>query len=74
MAEVYRPDIYRRALKSLGVPFPTADMKVEGALSQTRPVGATGGELFLGPDGFFDGRVFDPGEFEAYVQRQGDGP
>ena len=43
-------------------------MKVEGALKlrhrgrrdRSRPV--------LGPDGFFDGQIFDPDEIEAYIE------
>ncbi len=68
--EIYRPDIYRRALAGLGVPLPTADSKVEGALSDTHAVSATGGSLLLGPDGFFDGRVFDPEQVREYVESQ----
>jgi NitT/TauT family transport system ATP-binding protein len=28
------------------------------------------GELTLGPDGFFDGRIFDPDMLEAYIESQ----
>lgn len=65
--DVYRPDIYRRALSSLNVAFPSADAKVEGALPETRPVSAAGNEIWLGPDGFFDGRIFDPAQLARYV-------
>jgi NitT/TauT family transport system ATP-binding protein len=69
----YRPDIYRSALKPLGVPLPGANAKVEGALTVATPVGSAGASLTLGPDGFFDGGIFDPDEVDAYVaaQRQG---
>lgn len=66
-SDVYRPDIYRHALACLNIPLPSADSKVEGALSETRQVSAVGGELWLGPDGFFDGQTFDPDALEAYV-------
>lgn len=66
----YRPDIYRRALAPLGVAMPSASMKVEGALSVPTPVGATAGKLVLGPDGFFDGAVFDPATLDAYIGAQ----
>lgn len=63
----YRPDIYRRAFKATGTPLPGASAKVEGALARPTSVGTLQGELTLGPDGFFDGRIFDPDELEAYL-------
>lgn len=65
----YRPDIYRRALGPIGAVLPTASAKVEGALTEPQLVGASGGALVLGPDGFFDGRIFDPDDFHGYVAR-----
>lgn len=58
--ESYRPDLYRRALKPLFAPMPAANQKHEGALATAQPVGSATGNLILGPDRFFDGRVFDP--------------
>jgi two-component system, oxyanion-binding sensor len=66
-ARAYRPDLYRRAVASLGIPLPGANSKVEGALAEETAVGATGAGLTLGPDGFFDGRMFDPDELDAYI-------
>lgn len=66
----FRPDIYRAALRPLGVPLPSASMKVEGALSVPTPVGVSAGQLVLGPDGFFDGAVFDPTRLDAYIASQ----
>lgn len=66
----YRPDIYRRALKSLPAPLPGANLKVEGALSKPQHVGASKAGLVLGPDGFFDGRIFDPDAIDAYIAGQ----
>lgn len=63
----YRPDLYRTALAPLSVPIPAANAKVEGALRASEPVGATVGTLRLGPDGFFDGRIFDPDRLESYL-------
>jgi len=63
----YRPDLYRAALSPLSVPIPAANAKVEGALTEPEPVGATSGALMLGPDGFFDGRIFDPDKLESYL-------
>ncbi|RWN19029.1 MAG: nitrate transporter [Mesorhizobium sp.] len=66
----YRPDLYRSALKPLGVALPGANSKVEGALQVATAVGATGAGLVLGPDGFFDGQIFDPDEVDAYITGQ----
>ncbi|MEJ6782820.1 CmpA/NrtA family ABC transporter substrate-binding protein [Aminobacter sp. Piv2-1] len=69
--ETYRPDLYRAALKPLGVALPGANAKVEGALAATTPVGSAGASLTLGPDGFFDGSLFDPDELDGYIAAQG---
>ncbi|MER9518342.1 ABC transporter substrate-binding protein [Mesorhizobium sp. M0614] len=68
--DCYRPDLYRSALKPLGVALPGANSKVEGALKAATAVGATGAGLVLGPDGFFDGQIFDPDEIDAYIASQ----
>lgn len=68
--ETYRPDIYRGALKPLGVALPAANAKVEGALLRPTPVGSAGASLTLGPDGFFDGALFDPDKLDAYIAAQ----
>ena len=66
----YRPDLYRRALRPLGVALPAANAKVEGALERPTPVGSAGASLVLGPDGFFDGARFDPDSLDAYIAAQ----
>ncbi len=63
----FRPDLYRNALAPLGVTIPGANAKIEGALTVPTPVGATRGQLVLGPDGFFDGRIFDPDDVTDYI-------
>ena len=68
--ETYRPDIYRAALETLGVALPGANAKVEGALERATPVGSAGASLVLGPDGFFDGSLFDPDQIDAYIAAQ----
>ncbi|MFT3731104.1 MAG: CmpA/NrtA family ABC transporter substrate-binding protein [Hyphomicrobium sp.] len=68
--ETYRPDIYRAALKPLGIALPVANAKVEGALTSATPVGSSGASLVLGPDGFFDGGLFDPDKLDAYIASQ----
>ena len=74
--DTYRPDLYRAALKPLGVALPGANFKVEGALTTATPVGSAGASLVLGPDGFFDGGTFDPDRIEDYLaaQRQSQAP
>lgn len=71
--DCYRPDLYRSALKPLGVALPGANAKVEGALTTATPVGSAGASLTLGPDGFFDGRIFDPDALDRYVEAQAAG-
>ncbi|MEQ1952234.1 CmpA/NrtA family ABC transporter substrate-binding protein [Mesorhizobium sp. CN2-181] len=68
--ETYRPDLYREALKPLGVALPGANAKVEGALRAEIPVGSAGASLTLEPDGFFDGSLFDPDQLDAYIAAQ----
>ncbi len=66
----YRPDIYRRALRPTGGILPGANSKVEGALNKATAAGALQGTLVLGPDGFFDGQIFDPLKLDAYLASQ----
>ncbi|MEL7466046.1 MAG: CmpA/NrtA family ABC transporter substrate-binding protein [Pseudomonadota bacterium] len=56
----YRSDVYRRVLGPLGADLPGASEKIEGALSIRTPVASSTGQMFLGPDRFFDGLKFDP--------------
>ena len=67
-ADVFRSDIYRRALAGEGIPMPGASMKVEGATGEPLGAGSDLGSLTLGPDRFFDGRTFDPEAISAYLQ------
>ncbi|MDB5736452.1 MAG: nitrate transporter [Sphingomonas bacterium] len=66
-ADVFRSDIYRRALAGTGLPMPGASMKVEGAIGAPLGVGAHSGALTLGADRFFDGGVFDPSDVAGYL-------
>jgi NitT/TauT family transport system ATP-binding protein len=68
--DTYRPDLYRAALRPLGVALPGANAKVEGALKVATAVGSAGASLVLGPDGFFDGQIFDPDRIDAYLASQ----
>ena len=69
--QVYRPDLFRSALAGIGVDLPRASAKVEGALKTATPVASRNGTMMLGPDGFFDGRLFDPDAIEAYLRSFG---
>jgi two-component system, oxyanion-binding sensor len=63
----YRPDIYRRALVHAGAALPGGSSKVEGALKIPTVLPSQGGNLTMGPDGFFDGKIFDPDQIESYL-------
>lgn len=56
----FRSDLYRAVLGPVGADLPGASEKVEGALAHPTAIASTLGRLQLGPDRFFDGRVFDP--------------
>lgn len=64
---VYRPDLYRSALGSRNVALPGSNAKLEGSLDGPEHVGTLTGSLRLGPDQFFDGRVFDPEDIAGYL-------
>ena len=61
---VYRPDIYAAAASRLGMPVPAEDSLVVGSHDETWQIE---GEIDMGPDGFMDGREFDPSDLEGYV-------
>lgn len=67
-ADVFRSDLYRRALAGEEIPMPGASMKVEGALEVPLGAGSNKGSLTLAPDRFFDGRSFDPEAIPAYLE------
>lgn len=56
----FRADLFRSVLGPIGADLPGASEKLEGAMSTQTAVASTLGRLVLGPDRFFDGRVFDP--------------
>ncbi|MEG3178699.1 CmpA/NrtA family ABC transporter substrate-binding protein [Sphingomonas sp. RB3P16] len=64
---VFRPDVYRAALRPLGVPLPGASSKLEGGIAGSLGVGTTQGRLILGADRFFDSRSFDPADLARYL-------
>ena len=56
----FRSDLYRQALRGAGADLPGASEKAEGAVRHPLAVASESGKLFLRPDPFFDGRIFDP--------------
>jgi NitT/TauT family transport system ATP-binding protein len=64
---VFRPDVYRSALKGTGDILPGASSKVEGSVSQLTSVTAQQGDMVLSENSFFDGRVFDPDDIPGYL-------
>lgn len=58
----FRADLFRAVLGPIGADLPGASEKLEGAMATQTAVASTLGRLLLGPDRFFDGRVFDPAE------------
>lgn len=68
-AAVFRPDIYRSALKSTDDDLPAANSKVEGSVTQLTQVGTQQGSITLSSNTFFDGETFDPEQIEAYLSK-----
>tara|TARA_R110002124_G_scaffold1797_17_gene11587 strand:- start:48091 stop:49293 length:1203 start_codon:yes stop_codon:yes gene_type:complete len=64
-AATFRPDLYRAALAPLGVALPAANVRLEQTLSARLVDG-----LAMGPEGFFDDRIFDPAQLQDYIESQ----
>lgn len=62
---VYQPDVYREAASRLNIAVPDMDIKKEGVHAQAWQMEKS--EIELGADMFMDGREFDPGKFNDYV-------
>lgn len=58
--QVFRTDLYRRALAGQATDLPGASEKLEGAVTEPTEVASAVGTLILQPDRFFDGQIFDP--------------
>jgi ABC-type nitrate/sulfonate/bicarbonate transport system substrate-binding protein len=67
-AAVFRPDVYRTALSGTGAILPNASAKVEGAIGVPLGAASVSGRLIMGPDRFFDGRLFDPDQAIEYAE------
>ena len=65
--EIYRPDIYREAVKDMGIPLPTIDMKTEGTHAEGWTLEEATKPVAMGPDLFFNGDVFDPSKILSYI-------
>lgn len=64
---VYRPDLFRAAALELGQPAPLVDEKVEGAHPDGWTLDEASAPIPMAPDLFFDGKVFDAAQPEAYA-------
>jgi two-component system, oxyanion-binding sensor len=64
----YRPDLYRHALSSLGVPLPMTDFKTERTTANNFALAADNDAPGFGAEGFFDGRAFEPAAVEEYIR------
>lgn len=70
--DCYRPDLYRSPFGAEAAWRCTSRRQFEGRgrAGDATPVDAIGAGLVLGPDGFFDGQIFDPDEIDAYIAAQ----
>ncbi|MEM7576301.1 MAG: CmpA/NrtA family ABC transporter substrate-binding protein [Planctomycetota bacterium] len=57
---VVRPEVYRAAASSLGLPLPDRFEKTEGTHAGPWTLPAADGDLPMGADAFFDAATFDP--------------
>ena len=55
----FRSDIYRDVLGPAGADLPGGSEKVEGFMRHATAVASTRGHMILGPDAFFDDKIFD---------------
>ena len=55
----FRSDIYRDVLGPVGADLPGGSEKVEGIMRHATAVASTRGHMILGPDAFFDDKIFD---------------
>ena len=69
-AACFRPDLYRDALASTGVAVPLIDYKTDGSRAVAGDIPASNGSLTMGPDLFFDGKIYDPEALDAYIAGQ----
>jgi len=68
--QVYRPELYRQAAKSLGIVAPGIDDKPEGIHRGAWKLEGPGKPLSLGQDLFFDGKAFNAHDPVGYLTAQ----
>ena len=66
-ARVFRPGVYRSALKGTGDALPGANSKVEGSVGDRLQLSTQQGSITLSENTFFDLRKFDPDRQEEYL-------
>lgn len=64
---VYRPEVFRHAAASLGLPISDSDCKLEGVHEAFWEMELGKEKVLLGPDRFMDGRAFDATKVRDYV-------
>jgi NitT/TauT family transport system ATP-binding protein len=69
-ARVFRPDVYRSALRDMPGQLPTSSSKVEGSLSQSLEAHTHAGTMLMENNTFFDGISFDPDRLPEYIAAQ----
>ncbi len=67
-ASIYRPDIYRQAVKELGIAAPSIDWKPEGIHNKNWTLKQATSPIEMGPDMFFDGMKYDPAKLMDYIK------
>ncbi|MDZ7754193.1 MAG: nitrate ABC transporter ATP-binding protein [Gammaproteobacteria bacterium] len=67
-AMAYRPEFYRLAAQDGDMLVPEADVKDEGVHDGPWAMEVPGGVLDMGPDRFFDGMSFHPGDPVGYLE------
>ncbi len=66
-ASVYRPDLYARAASELNINIPSSMVKQEGIHDSSWQLSEAGSGIMMGPDKFFDQRVFNPAQVVDYI-------
>lgn len=69
-ARVFRPDVYRSALRDTKDPIPTSSSKVEGSVSAPLVAHTHGGTMLMENNSFFDAKSFDPDRLAEYIASQ----
>lgn len=66
--QVFRPDLYRKALGPRAEVLPVSDAKLEGACARSGWLEVGHGSMEFGPDFFFDTRTFNPDDIDGYLE------